>query len=1185
MSHDYQFLEQIEHVLKRPNSYMGSVETKQDIAWVFDNNHIELKDVIYNPGIDHLISELLANVTDHVEKCKQKYPNNLVTKVDITFNDDTFSIKNNGQGIKLIKEPTQNNKYLPELIFGRLLSGSNFDDTQQRTQIGTNGYGIKLVNIMSLLFELDLCTNGQTYKQTFLNNMLTISEPVISEQKKTKSKIENDYVSITFKPDFKRFGLKSFSTDEQGNPIDMISVIKKTIIDSISTCQGVKWTINDERYIFNNFTDYAQLYVPKDQKVPIVSYETDNHHWKIVVIPNLYKEQTHITFVNGLYTPNNGTHLKYIKGLMAKGIKEILTTNKSIIKILTDQEKDSNKKPTIESDYIINNMTIFIGAVIINPSFNSQSKTELTTIPEKFKDYPCKFSGKFFEDLVKKLSLKDKVLEIMSAKETKVIMKKMSNSSSTSSSSKRLTDIDKLDDANLAGTKESKSCILLLTEGDSAKTFASNGISAIPQSRMKNSRDYIGIFPLKGKLLNVKSASLKQLANNEELININKILGLSFEPLTPDTTKLRYGKVMILSDSDLDGFHIRALLINYLTEYWPHIVAQEFITTMLLPVIVATTKDSSTIPFYNITDYEKWSVINKGNHERKYYKGLATIDPNLCKEYFSNFDDLKISYTYNPDKESDDNKSLLLAFDIKRENDRKELVINTTKAIENGELDMDRMIRKIPVAMFMKYEAALFSVEDNIRSIPNILDGLKPSQRKIIYGLFNRPGGGSREVKVADLASNVSELTDYHYGSTSLEGAIVNLAQSFVGAGNNLPLLVEIGGFGSRIKGGEDAGSPRYIYTKLQPYIKYIAPKQDFPLLKYNKSDDKIIEPKMYVFTVPIVLLNNPVGIGSGFSTNIPSFKLEDILDRLRTLITDPSQSIKEMMPYYDGFRGTIIKISNPDTAIRSKWKCTGVFTRLTTKNIIVNELPIGVWYDNFKIQLNTLITNGVIVKYDVCVTTDNTNVYDYNEYNIHFVNDISDDEIMSVLKLTTVINGTNFTGFDKNGIIRHYEHAQEILYFFYKSRLVLYYRRKEYMIDDLKKRILFLIEKARFIMLIVNDTLIINKRKKIDIENDLIKFNFKKLTNERESEEIIEGSFNYLLGMQISSLTVEKIAELNKQRENLENELKILESIAPENMWLKDLELLEQSVKDTKKEMLNDVLKIRNKGKKTKKN
>ena len=444
--------------------------------------------------------------------------------------------------------------------------------------------------------------------------------------------------------------------------------------------------------------------------------------------------------------------------------------------------------------------------------------------------------------------------------------------------------IKKLDDANFAGTHRSHECTLILTEGDSAKAMAIAGLSEL-------GRDKYGVFPLKGKVLNVRDITESKISNNEEIKNLKQIIGLESGKTYDNNKSLRYGSVMFLTDQDTDGYHIKGLLINLFNCKWKSLYEMKgFIKSMATPIVKAT-KGSNEIQFYNLSDYEKWKV-NKDNKgwSIKYYKGLGTSSRDEAKEYFKNMK----SITYTVDELSED--SIKKAFAKERADDRKDW-LKPYKS-ENV-LELEEGNNDITYTTFIDKELIHFSHADNIRSIPHIIDGLKPSQRKVLYASFLK--NITKDIKVSQFTGYISEKTSYHHGEMSLQGTIISMAQNFVGS-NNIELLVPSGQFGTRLQMGKDSASPRYIFTRLNDITNKIYIKSDEPILKYLDDDGFSIEPEKFVPIIPMILVNGTIGIGTGWSTNVPQYNPKDLIDQIKRL--NNNEELKELSPYYRDFKG-----------------------------------------------------------------------------------------------------------------------------------------------------------------------------------------------------------------------------------------------------------------------------------------
>jgi DNA topoisomerase-2 len=603
-----------------------------------------------------------------------------------------------------------------------------------------------------------------------------------------------------------------------------------------------------------------------------------------------------------------------------------------------------------------------------------------------------------------------------------------------------------------------------------------------------------------------------------------------------------------------DGSHIKGLVINYIACFWPNLLSKNLVCSLLTP-IVKVFKGQRINNFYNVQDYEKWKkeTRNSSSWRVKYYKGLGTSTAKEAKEYFLNLANNKIDYTYDKIKGSDDTVNLELAFSDshkKNTDKRKVWITKTMKLIDEQQKTgipiVDYNEKVISIGKFVKGELALFSLYDNQRSIPHFIDGLKPSQRKILYAclkrnLFLKPDK-SGELKVAQLSGYVSEHSGYHHGEVSLQGAIINMAQDYTGS-NNLNILHPNGQFGTRIKGGKDAASARYIFTYLNDWVKTVFNKYDNELLNYLDDDGSPIEPDFYVPTIPMLLVNGSEGIGTGWSTNIPSYNPKDIINNLKNLLDDEDSVISEMTPWYKGFKGTIEKVK------RHTWVSRGVFKRMKPKNsyqdLLVTELPIGLATDDFKNHLVLLEQKEDIISFED--HSDDTKVDFTVKFKKLYLSKTNDNDICKLLKLCKNINDSNMHAFQCDGSIKKYECAEEILWDFYKYRKGFYIKRKEHIQSKMEKELKQLSEKLRFITMVISEEIKVFRRKKTDIAEDLKTHSFKKMS----------GTYGYLLDIRIHAFTQDKLDELGLKIESVTNDLEILYSKTPNDLWLEDLSVL----------------------------
>lgn len=760
-SRKYQKHTHHQHILELPDTYVGSTKTNEETRWIYDtsSNKMVWRKLNFNPGLYKIFDEIIVNARDEYVRSITTADMTPIKHIDISVTSkdgDTFiSVENDGDGIT-IDEDKETKVMIPELIFGHLLTSSNYDKTEDKIVGGKNGYGAKLTNILSKLFTVDIrCpASGKQYSQSWYDNMTKVEKASVKKAVSSKG-----FVKITFIPDRKLF---AGAFQDSGISDDMIAVFHTRVIELTALVgKDVKVTWNGTVVGNNTFEKFIKLFLRDGMSG--FAYESCGTRWEIGVIlsRHLYTddedlpEDKHISFVNGINTKKGGKHVETVTR-----------------KVLTDFcEFAKKKKVDIKPGQLKNSVVLFINATIVNPSFDSQSKEFLTTPASEFGSR-AEYSGKLIESLTK-LGLLDEAKYLLEAK-TLRDAKKTDGKKRTV-----IRGMAKLEDALLAGTAKSKECTLILTEGDSAATSAISGLKEV-------GREKWGVFPLRGKLLNVRDITVQKFNANEELTAIKKILGLEQGKNYKDVSELRYGRVMVMADQDHDGSHIKGLLMNLFHAEWPGLMKSGFLCTLLTPILKAS-KGKSTVSFYSIPEFNAWKDSNSltngmGGWKIKYYKGLGTSTPAEAREWFKDLHEIK----YEWDDKTDE--SINLAFNKKQADDRKKWLshYDPTKMLipEEG---------KAKYTSFVNDELIHFSNADNIRSLPHLIDGLKPSQRKILYSCFKR--NLKEEIRVAQLAGYVSEHAAYHHGEASLMSTIIGMAQNFVGA-NNINLLRPVGQFG-----------------------------------------------------------------------------------------------------------------------------------------------------------------------------------------------------------------------------------------------------------------------------------------------------------------------------------------------------------------------------------------------------
>jgi DNA topoisomerase-2 len=403
-----------------------------------------------------------------------------------------------------------------------------------------------------------------------------------------------------------------------------------------------------------------------------------------------------------------------------------------------------------------------------------------------------------------------------------------------------------------------------------------------------------------------------------------------------------------------------------------------------------------------------------------------------------------------------------------------------------------------------------------------------------------------KEIKVVQLAGYVGEHGAYHHGEASLLGAIIGMAQDFVGS-NNINLLVPSGQFGSRNLGGDDSAQARYIFTYITPIVHYIFHKADTDLYTYNLDDGEKIEPMFYAPIIPMILVNGCSGIGTGWSSFIPQFNPIDIIANLYNMMSN--SPLNSMTPWYRGFSGTIMKLGP------NQWITKGTYILINATTVEITELPINCWTQKYKEFLCSIIlsyqltSNGTVAAAATSAkhkrsaaatsakhktTTATTTAPSYTTSYIYCGNPIlkdyrelhADNKVRFVLtldpayitfalstfadkkteyisvfekmfKLTTHISCKNTLNlYNEHNKLSHFTNVEDILRHYYSVRLALYHERLTLMQQELNHQTQLISIKARFIQDIIAGNINLNNQPRAYIISQLITLEYPTMLN-----------------------------------------------------------------------------------------
>lgn len=892
---DIQHLSEDQRMMKL-EMYTGSKKQKPREEWLYDFSDGSIKkNIITIPEcVERCFLEPLSNASDNVHRSRRfgTYPG----KVYIYVSRTRIIIENSGTPIP-VQYKEEDEMYVPELIFGVPGSSSHYNE-EVRHEAGVNGLGVKLTNVFSKYFKVEILDpiNKKSYVQEWEGIGLEgRKEPTI-----TPHKSRDSLVRVTFDLDYGHF---EYSSDE--SPDDIFPLFARHAADiSFTTKVPVTFeyesTKGDPKAIefeVGHPRNYAYLYFGESVKNSIIHYEWPegtrvikqedgrqvSRNGKVIPLVEMCVIDTpdnseNISFVNSMMTRDGGIHVE----------TALKSVSDHIVKFVNSKDDDGL---TITLKHIRPNISIVLATMVKNPGFRGQTKNKLTD-PNPFIPR-IRVSEKEVKPVME-WDMIQHLLAILEAKKRALLSK---------SDGKKRRNISTRTgrDANDAGTRKSELCTLGIIEGLSASAYL-NKLT----DNMENGRDRWGVFPIRGKFLNVLNAKVEKISKNKEIFELKKMLGLAerTDYNKPENRKsLRYGRVVIMADADDDGKHIVALLLLYFHKFYPSLLQCGFVFNYLTPII-RVTKGKRKHKFYTMSEFEKWKGRTKGFGGWKitYFKGLGRATDSQIKE---DYEDQRIVHCVYDDYAP---QTINLAFSRENRDERKAWLAHFRDVLDVEVVDSQ------PISEYINTELVKFGHLGLRRAIPSAMDGFKDCQRKAIWGAFKiwsdghygvlKPGNTKyRELKVARFAAKTAEITMYHHGEVSLGNAIIAMAQDFPGS-NNLAYFTQDGQFGTRETGGKDAADPRYVETRPEHLLAYLIRAEDLEILELKEDEGEVIEPKFFVPILPLALINGANGIAVGYSTHIPGHNPLIVSGWYKAKIR--GKTLPDVMPWFRGFSGTV---------------------------------------------------------------------------------------------------------------------------------------------------------------------------------------------------------------------------------------------------------------------------------------
>lgn len=1077
--------------------YAGDMSTRQstELIWNPKSRLLEFQEIRFNYGLLHIFNELLSNAIDNNWESQRIGLKQTYIRIDI--DETSITVTNDGKMFSNIREDAAykdpysgetivEKQYPAETCFGYMLAGTNFEDIDKKTS-GMFGIGAKLTNTLSQFFSVE-CANAKQARRFYQEFRLNASER--TEPKVTVYKDLKSFVRIRYEPDFTRFdGYDSF--DETFKNLVWRRAHEASLIS------GLPVYVNNSKVFVKSLGAYTRLIYPSNQMLEL----GDNKSFCVLVETGVSEYSSlpdvrNISFINGVTPKRGGVHVSAWRDAIFPALVRAFNAREGKNAKITAKEMyphfclfillEVDKKPDF-----LNQVKDELGSKTIVP-VSKPAKEQIATLLEKWD---------FVEILKDKLEGKIEAAIIRSEK--------------TSKTERQTTGLgDRYDAANWAGPKGNKNpslkakTVLCITEGLSAKALVIAGRSAI-----QDGSNRFGALAIRGKFTNVERATKEKIAANTIIQDIKKVLNLKSTidySVPANFQTLNYGRVRFLTDADVDGQHIKGLLIAFFRRFKGLLSNRGFLSDMATPIVKVTEGPRKKLLFYTEREYRTYR--SEGGKKGEYYKGLGTSEAREGAEYFL---DPKQAYYISDETEQE---KVDLAFGKKDADKRKEwLMRDPSEYVEIVE-------GTLPISSFIDNNYWLYHKSNIDRMIPSIYDGLNEGRRKVLYAFLKKkdPGKDVKGYKVSQMSGYVAETSNYKHGEDQLIKTITKLAQGFVGA-NNIPLLQNNGMFGSRLEGGKDAAAGRYLFTRLDPIVYFLFRSEDNPILDLTCDEDVFYEPKYYIPILPLCLINGSDNIGSGWSSKIPNFNPLDVLQIVRDWISKGSAAFEDRdypVPWYRGFQG--------ETSIESnRCRFRGIY-----KNGVISELPIGVWTSTAKQFLDKCIDDKLLTIFDEFHTL--------NSVKFVLRTGVAPEALKDILE--SVESFSNMTLLDEHSIPKIYPTVWAIVEKFCSKRMELYTKRKFYQLAKMREELEILENKCRFTLMVIDGFQL--RRPKRQVEQDLTKLKFKK----------IDGKYLYLLSMPVGSMLDENVVQMEKKIEKLQEDIANLEGKTESQIWLQEL-------------------------------
>lgn len=1142
---EYKRMEHRDQIRHRPETYIGSpAGITSETIWCgrfvgegtikFDNTTTQVALAIIG-----ICKEAFDNVTDNVERSRIEGID--PGHAEVMVNENALCVKNYGKHIPVIVHH-QEGIWVPQMIFGVLLTSDNYDDSISRYKIGRNGYGIKLTNIFSAMFNVEIADphRGLLYKQTWTNGMSTCSAPEITQYQGP------GYTQITFIPDFDYFYYRKLEGNVSKEKfMDIMQGFFQCRAAEVSFASKIPVVFNGVPMDFRDGAAFAQAHFdsvdPSRGQIHWISNDSKN---EFIVIETPNAGFLH-GFVNGAAV-HQGEHMnEYLRYIFDE--------------LTTDFEKKHGKKVTIA--HLKKHVSLILRVTVDKPEFDSQIKRKLVK-PKPKLDIP----KNFFKPVMKWNGLIDELKNLFGMKEKKDARLKP----------QRVETVEDATQANSSNPAERLKCGLIITEGETGKTLALAGCKYLP-----GGKDYTGVFPIRGKLMNISRHSEDKVSKNKELASILQILGAKIGiDYFNDRSKLntlRYGKIIFMADADHDGQHIIGLGLKFIFTQLKTLAPFEFVMVFLTPVIEGT-RVGERLTFYHQKQMIKWLKENDPTGWKfDYKKGLGSWDDDnaTLKKLFQN----PLIVTMAVDSSTDD--MLKLAFDKKLENARKGWISGYNP---NSEIVLTN---PRPISDFFMEEFRDYSKASVVRAIPRLMDGMKVVHRKILWAALKKfKSSKVKEPKLPTFGGYVIEQCQYHHGDQALHQTIIGMGQCYKTGPNNIALLKKYGNYGTRRLRGADSSPARYLSVGLSKITRYIYRVEDDDILEMLTDDGVVVEPREMYPVICMALVNKCEGIATGWSTKIYPHNPLVVLQWQRLWVQEkkakrhiPDDQLEmslldkpELVPWWREYTGSLVRIkNNPHEVYRNE----GTFD-VGFHTVNVRELPVEISYDAYK-KWGDAMVDLYHEKPEEAQFRDFISVAPCPE--IHFQVFGMSSPTVEKLNLTRTIAMSNMVLLDMDEIPKKYNFTFEILCEWCLQRLKIYAKRKANQIRKLEVKVQIAFLKYNFIMDVVEGRLELRNRPTSEVHAYMKSKGYPFGDGKRKKKSKIPGAEDQtpeeeaaeesqkdiekkdFLAIPVRSLTMELAQKIRREWEKAVAELEYYRGVLEEDLWLKDMDELEPQI------------------------